>query len=247
MENTSNHGNQQAIKSFYNSFKKKQVITGVNLRHYMVFEKCIRAGLKKDHQILEIGCGIGTFTRLMASYIKKGSIIAADISNESIEEAKRRIKPSQKVKFIVSDMSDFQSDIKFDFVVMVDVLEHIPFESYDKLFGMIGSCTHENSILAMNIPHPDMIRFIRKNHPEMLQIIDNSVEMDHLSSHIYKNGFRLSSYNPYCIHNEDNDYVFMTFEKEGRTKTFGLIPKLKIQKRKFYYRLKYNLLRLISS
>jgi uncharacterized phage-like protein YoqJ len=87
-----------------------------------------------------------------------------------------------------------------------------------------------------------MIRFIRKNHPEMLQIIDNSVETDFLSEHAYKNGFRLNSYNPYCIHNRENDYVFMTFDKQSKVKAFERISNNTIRKRKFLYRLKYVVL-----
>lgn len=239
MENTSKTDDRQAISSFYNEFKKKQAVTGVNLRHYMVFDKCIRAGLKRSHHVLEIGCGIGTFTRLLARFIKEGSIVATDISNESIEEASKTLKSSRNVKLLVSDMKDFTSEIKYDFVVMVDVLEHIPFEQYDQLFSMINENTHENSIFALNVPHPDMIRYIRKNHPGMLQIIDNSVEMDFLSGHIYKNGFRLSGYNPYCIHNHDNDYVFMTFEKNIKKKAFRLVSKFRIRKQKLFFRFKY--------
>lgn len=239
MENNKISEDRQTISSFYNKFKQQQAETGVNLRHYIVFDKCIKAGLKKNHHVLEIGCGIGTFTRLLARFITSGDIVATDISNESIELAKQSLKSSGKTKFIVSDMRDFNPGSNFDFVVMVDVLEHIPFEQYDQLFGIINANTHGNSVLAMNIPHPDMIRFIRKNHPEMLQIIDNSIEMDFLTQHISKNGFRLTGYKPYCIHNSDNDYVFMTFEKCDKNKTFRDLSKLKIRKRKLIFRIKY--------
>lgn len=239
MENINKTDDRQAISSFYDGFRKQQAATGVNLRHYLVFDKCIRAGLKSNHNVLEIGCGIGTFTRLLARFIKGGNIVATDISSESINLARQFFKASPKVELLVSDMKEFTSEIKFDFVVMVDVLEHIPFEQYDQLFSIINENTHEHSIFAMNIPHPDMIRYIRNNHPEMLQIIDNSVEMDFLSKQIYKNGFMMSGYNPYCIHNSDNDYVFMTFEKNNKKKAFRLISKFKIRKRKLFFRLKY--------
>ncbi len=243
MENKDHSGQAQEIKSFYNTYKRKQGVTGITLRHYMVFDKCIKAGLKRDHHVLEIGCGIGTFTQLIARFINKGTITATDISNESIDEAKKNNLLSGRVKFFVSDMTDFISDNKFDFVVMVDVLEHIPFEQYDQLFRLIDRFTHSNSILAMNIPHPDMIKHIRATHPEMLQIIDNPVEMDYLSGNIYKNNFRLSKYHPYSINNTGNDYVFMTFEKNSRQKAFRQIPTMRIIRQKLIYRI--NFLRLL--
>jgi cyclopropane fatty-acyl-phospholipid synthase-like methyltransferase len=243
MENQGHSGKEQEIKSFYNTYKRKQEVTGINLRHYMVFDRCIKAGLKRDHHVLEIGCGIGTFTRLIARYITKGTITATDISNESIDEAQKNKLLSDRVNFIVSDMTDFVSDKKFDFVVMVDVLEHIPFEQYDQLFRLIDQLTHMDSILAMNIPHPDMIRHIRANHPEMLQIVDNPVEMDYLSANIYKNHFRLSGYKPYSINNTGDDYIFMTFEKQSRQKAFRQISTIRIIMQKLMYRI--NFLRLL--
>jgi trans-aconitate 2-methyltransferase len=239
MEQNNNIKDRQAISTFYDGFKKQQAATGVNLRHFIVFNECMRAGLKKDHKVLEIGCGIGTFTGLLARFIKGGNIVATDISSESIELAAKILKASPKVKLVVSDMTDFSSEKKFDFVVMVDVLEHIPFEQYDQLFSTIQANTHENSILAINIPHPDMIRFLKKNHPEKLQIIDNSVDMDFLSTHIYKNGFTLTGYKPYSIHNDGNDYVFMTFEKHDKYKAFQDISKFNIRLRKLIFRIKY--------
>jgi trans-aconitate 2-methyltransferase len=239
MENQNLSEDRQTISSFYNEFKKQQAETGVNLRHFIVFDKCIKAGLKKRHHILEIGCGIGTFTGLLASFVTKGNIVATDISNESVELARKILRSSDKVKFIVSDMTDFNPGIKFDFVVMVDVLEHIPFDQYGQFFSTLNANTHENSILAINIPHPDMIRFLRKNQPEKLQIIDNSVDMDFLSNHIYINGFRLTGYQTYSIHNAANDYVFMTFEKHDRNKSFKDISRFNIRVRKLIFRFKY--------
>jgi cyclopropane fatty-acyl-phospholipid synthase-like methyltransferase len=244
MGNKDKTEDRQAISSFYNEFKKEQALTGVNLRHYLVFDKCIKAGLKKNYNVLEIGCGIGTFTKLLSGFIKDGNIVAADISNESIELARSRMGAIKNTRFIVSDMTDFKADIKFDFVVMVDVLEHIPFEQYDNLFSVINSCSHENSVLAINIPHPDMIRFLRKTSPEKLQIIDNSVDMDFLAKHIYNNGFRLASYLPYSIHNLETDYVFITFLKKNYFQVFHNKPKNQIKVKKLIFRSKYHISRL---
>jgi len=239
MENNNQSEDRQTISSFYDEFKKQQAATGVNLRHYIVFDKCIQAGLKKNHRILEIGCGIGTFTQLLARFITKGNIIATDISSESIEIAKNTFKSSQKVKFIVSDMKDFTAENKFDFVVMVDVLEHIPFGQYDQMFRIINTNTHENSILAINIPDPDALSYMRKTHPEKLQIIDNSINMDFLSKFIYQNSLKLTGYQPYSINNSENDYVFMTFEKDNKIKDFRDLSTFKILIRKLFLRLKY--------
>jgi cyclopropane fatty-acyl-phospholipid synthase-like methyltransferase len=233
--------NEKSISAFYDEFKTKQEKTGLNIRHYMVFNHCLRVGLRSDHNILEIGCGIGTFTSLMAKFATKGKIVATDISADSVELAKRKLKGSKNTEFITSDMKDFKHPAKFDFVVMVDVLEHIPLDQYDSLFAIINAQTGKQAVLAMNIPHPNIIRWLRKYNPNALQIEDNPVQMDFLSRHLYSNGFRLKSFQPYSITHKGDDYVFMVFQKEMELKadSFSKKPKNKIRKNKLFYKFKY--------
>lgn len=41
--------------------------------------------------MLEIGCGVGTLTELLSQYITRGSMVAVDISTESVEIARKRL------------------------------------------------------------------------------------------------------------------------------------------------------------
>ena len=63
--------------------------------------------------ILEIGCGIGTFTHFIASKISTGKILAVDISPKSIDIARETYKNKSNMEFLVSDMSDFERNEKF--------------------------------------------------------------------------------------------------------------------------------------
>ena len=231
---------KEQVAEFYDEFREKQSETGVNLRHYMVFDHLRKAGLKPWHHIFEIGCGIGTFTQLMASYLKSGKILATDISSRSIEIARANPAMQGKTDFIVSDMRQFEFHQKFDFVVMIDVLEHIPFDQYDQLFSIINMHMKPDAKLAINIPHPRIIEYLRKHSPEKLQIIDNPVKMDYLAEKAYKNGLELLTYHPYNIFHNESDYVFMTFSKKEQMASFTEISRNTIRKRKFTYMLKYK-------
>ena len=118
---------QDKVVRFYDQFAEKQEKTGINSRHLSILDKVKKAGLQAQHRILEVGCGIGTVSHLLATQVPQGEVLAVDISPESIEKARVLWKKQGNLKFDVSDMSDFNLPGKtFDFFVFPDVLEHIP-------------------------------------------------------------------------------------------------------------------------
>jgi ubiquinone/menaquinone biosynthesis C-methylase UbiE len=113
---------QDKVVRFYDQFAEKQEKTGINSRHLSILDKAKQAGLKSNHRILEVGCGIGTVSHLLATQVPQGKVLAVDISPESIEKARVLWKKQGNLKFDVSDMSDFNlPGEKFDFFVFPDV------------------------------------------------------------------------------------------------------------------------------
>ncbi|MBK9254202.1 MAG: class I SAM-dependent methyltransferase [Saprospiraceae bacterium] len=206
--------NKEEIRNWYNVFAKKQTVTGTNLRHFTIINNLIKSGLKKNHLVLEIGCGIGTLTGLIQKYLSDGKIVATDISDESIRIAKEFIPTTKNnIEFIVTDMKDFRHDYKFDFIVLPDVLEHIPIEQHTSLFRTIAEHMHEKSKILINIPHPKALDYIRNKHPESLQIIDQSISAKQLLLDAYDSDLILIDYISYAIFNEEDDYATITFKK----------------------------------
>jgi trans-aconitate 2-methyltransferase len=134
---------QEEVVNFYDQFAEKQQKTGINSRHLSILDKVKAAGLQSNHRILEVGCGIGTVSHLLATQVPKGEVLAVDISPESIEKAKNLWKSQTNLSFEVSDMSDFDKPGKsFDFFVFPDVLEHIPVDQHFPLFQNISKHAH---------------------------------------------------------------------------------------------------------
>ena len=186
------------VKSWYNTFASKQKKTGLNLRHYSIINQLIGYGLKKKSKVLEVGCGIGTLTSLLHNFLTKGKIVATDISDVSVEIAKKDLK-SNRATFYVTDMKNFSLDEKFDFIVLPDVLEHIPMEDHKELFKTLSNLLSNSGILCIHIPHPKVINYIRKNTPELLQVIDQSISADFLMKNAYESGFLLQDYKSYSL------------------------------------------------
>lgn len=203
---------QNQVTEFYNGFAEKQIHTGLNLRHYKSFHLIKKYGLRKNHHVLEVGCGIGAFTILLSRYLKTGSLLATDISPASIETAKSFLSGRKNTSFMLTDMSGFETDKTFDFIVMLDVLEHIPIENHHSLFGCLRKHLAENGTIYINIPHHLYLDYIRTHQPEKLQIIDQSLGTDLLVDAMYKNDLRISDIRSYSIFTRENDYQLIVLK-----------------------------------
>ena len=208
------------ISRFYDQYSRKQQEVGINIRHRTIIKNAILNGLKREHNVLEIGCGIGTVTSLLAKYLRKGKLVSVDISPENIKIAKEFTKKYDNIDFSVSDMTDFNSSLLFDFVVLPDVLEHIPLAQHNQLFSIIRKHTHDNSVIYINIPNPYSLEYAREYTPELLQIIDQPLYTNILLDNIYKNGFYLHSLMTYSLSIKEGDYqaiVLKPYKKLAKT------------------------------
>ena len=200
------------IVSFYDKFADKQAKTGINSRHLSILEKVKIAGLKDHQRILEVGCGIGTVSHLLATQVPKGEVLAVDISPESIAMATQLWKTQSNLKFEVSDMSDFEKkDVKYDFFVFPDVLEHIPVEQHEQLFERIQQHSHAESVIFIHIPAPRYLQWMIENQPEKLQVIDQPLDTGDLVTRISKQGFYLEKMETYALFFEEKDYQYFVF------------------------------------
>lgn len=204
---------QKSVKNWYNSYVGRQQEFGVNIRHRTIIKKAVENGLKSTSKVLEIGCGIGTLTGLICEKTKEGKVLAADISDESIKKAKELLSSFNNIELKVSDMSDFSVNEKFDFVVLPDVLEHIPIEQHDNLFRVLSEHTHEESKILINLPHPTFIEWLAINKPELMQIIDQPVHSNVLCANAYKHNFILHSLDSYGLYQIEPDYQWIVFKK----------------------------------
>ena len=200
------------IQEFYNNYVSKQQKTAINIRHRLINKKAKENGLSKNASVLEIGCGIGSYTTLLLDTVGKGKIVSTDISDASITVAKRHFANYPNVSFYVTDMTSFQVEMKFDFVILADVLEHIPIENHIELFKTIRKHCHDQSKILINIPHPHWLEWLRIHDPSILQIIDQPIHTNVLLNTVYPNGFYLDSLKSYALFHDLMEYQFMVFK-----------------------------------
>ena len=226
------------ISGYYDGFSKHMEKIGVNIRHRTIFYQLMQNGLKQNATVLEIGCGIGQVTGLIAKYLKKGSIVAVDISPTNIENAKLRLKSFINVEFLVSDMTDFSSKKQFDFVILPDVLEHIPLEQHARLFANIASVTHPNTTVFINIPSPHFQDYLSNHKHELQQIIDLSLRTELLLPSFINNGFYIHSLQNYALAVEECDYQQIILKKQRSLDKVRYFSKRELIKMELFARIR---------
>lgn len=230
---------KRKIEDFYDHYAAQQVKTGINSRHLSIMDKLIKSGLKSRHQVLEIGCGIGTVSQLIASKVKKGHILGVDISPLSINKAKKIWGNKPNLSFEVSDISDFYLPGKtFDYFVFPDVLEHIPVAQHINIFSNIAKHAHENSVVFVHIPSPRFLSWMIKNEPNKLQVIDQPLDTAKLIEGLQKVGFYLEEMKTYSIFYEENDYQYFIFRKNSTIEKASLRNKMEVFLERFAFKLK---------
>ncbi len=203
------------ITTFYDTFVDHQVSLGINDRHIGILSRLKSHGLKKTDRVLEVGCGIGTVTKLLAKYLSNGSVVAVDISPKSIEIATKTLLNFKNVECQVVDLTEDDFEGEFDAVVLPDVLEHIPIEKHSKLFEKLASLLTSNGVIFINIPNPYSLEWAHIHKKEELQILDQPLYTVDLLPHLYEHGFHLHFLETYSISMRDGDYQFLVVKKNG--------------------------------
>ncbi|MBC7873212.1 MAG: class I SAM-dependent methyltransferase [Ferruginibacter sp.] len=201
--------------TFYDNFIASQVESGINDRIYGLYRRLCKMGLKDGSAVLEIGCGIGTLTYLLGRKVKQGRIEATDLSPKSVEYAKNHLQQPNLV-FYAGDILQLEPQNKlFDYILLFDVIEHIPVEDHAVLFKRIYRWMKDDSWLLINIPNPGYILFDQENNPAALQELDQPVYLDHLAPVLGNAGLEISQFETYSVWVQ-NDYQFIAVKKRKK-------------------------------
>lgn len=110
-----------------------------------------RAEIKNGQNILELGCGWGSFSFYLARKYEDSRIIAVSNSRDQINyinklAARNKIDNLRAVK---ADINNFDTDAKFDRVVSIEMFEHM--KNYQKLLAKISKFLNEDARLFVHI------------------------------------------------------------------------------------------------
>jgi trans-aconitate 2-methyltransferase len=233
------------IRSFYDEFLDRRMVRyrsygNRRLRHA---GRLVRRWTERRDNVLEIGCGIGVTTQLLARRAKHGTVWAVDLSPRNIQYASRTVRTSN-IQWAALDILREPDRLRswvtrpIDRVVMIDVLEHIPLEAHDELFRTVTSVMAERGDVVMAFPSVEYQARLRAEEPEELQPVDEDITADHLAALGARWGFRLRQWEYKDVWLTDQ-YVHAVVSKRPSLHPVGLHlpPRLSRLRRKVTHRL----------
>lgn len=93
-----------------------------------------RLKLRGDETVLDAGCGTGRVTAELAKRLPKGKVIASDVSENMLRDAREFLQPqfNGRVSFLHADMADLPLDSEVDFVFSTAAFHWV--KDHDALF-----------------------------------------------------------------------------------------------------------------
>ena len=97
---------------------------------------------------LEVGCGSGNFTALIAQNCSE--LLAVDLDEGYVRQTRSRLKSYSHVNVIAADATKMESAQLFDTIIMLDVLEHI--EDDVAVLQKLGQMLAPGGTLIIKVP-----------------------------------------------------------------------------------------------
>jgi 2-polyprenyl-3-methyl-5-hydroxy-6-metoxy-1,4-benzoquinol methylase len=115
--------------------------------------KKLGSGICQNAFILDAGSGFGQYTWRLSSLYKGWKIKAIDINKEQVEDCNEfiiRAGRSERVKFETGDLTALKDKDIYDFILTVDVMEHI--EKDELVFTNFNNALKDKGILLISTP-----------------------------------------------------------------------------------------------
>ncbi|NQS88213.1 class I SAM-dependent methyltransferase [Patescibacteria group bacterium] len=105
------------IASDYDKYKER------NRYYYQSLKKLLKELVPDSDEgtIFEIGCGTGA----LLDYLNPRGGVGTDISKNMISIARKKYKHKKNLSFEVSEAENITIKEKFDFIIMIDLIEHL--------------------------------------------------------------------------------------------------------------------------
>lgn len=119
----------------------------------MLKKKGDKLDLKGEWTLLDAGCGFGQYDRFLLSNFKNVNIHSVDVKEDYIQDNQHYFQDDikkKRIQFYEADLLQFSSETEFDFIICIDVLEHI--DEDVKVMKNLQSCLKDDSYFLMHSP-----------------------------------------------------------------------------------------------
>jgi 2-polyprenyl-3-methyl-5-hydroxy-6-metoxy-1,4-benzoquinol methylase len=146
--------------------------------------------------------------------------VGVDLSPKSIAAAQERLSGFGSVRLLAGDILELDLAGAFDVIVLPDVIEHIPLEDHQRLFGRVASWLHPSGFVLLNYPNPHYLAWCHEHRPDLLQVIDQPIQADVLLANARPSGLYLHHLETYSLWIKEGDYVLAVLRPVASADTF---------------------------
>ena len=134
---------------------------GFQIRHVHFIKALELIKHKKFTRIMDAGSGIGCYTLALARRYPHASVLGVDNSKKNmlIGKTMAKTRTVANTKFIVGNLEHPMKE-KFDFIVCIDVLEHI--ENYQRVLKNFYRSLGRGGYLYIHVPQMHQKRFFKQ-------------------------------------------------------------------------------------
>ena len=116
--------------------------------------------IRADERILDVGTGTGVMIPYYLAHIAGGCVTALDFSHWMILRASLKYPPSDRLRFVVSDVCDLEPTGSYDLIVCYSCFPHFP-DPQRALSAMAGALKAGGRLM---IAHSSSKEFINQVH-----------------------------------------------------------------------------------
>lgn len=118
--------------------------------------------LADGNRILDVSCGVGYGSRILASRLPDSRIVGVDIDERAVEFANTHYS-APNITFRQADALQFSDETRFDAIVSFETIEHI--ENTDALLGRFADLLEPGGKLICSTPNEARMPFDTSRFP----------------------------------------------------------------------------------
>lgn len=116
------------------------------VNHLGIFQRHLQAG----QRVLDLGCGAGGFSLYAAG--RGATVLGVDVSERAIATNRQAATALglSALSFACQDVAEFHTDERFDVVMLIEVLEHLPDDR--RMLRKVHELLEPGGLLLMSVP-----------------------------------------------------------------------------------------------
>jgi len=224
---------KEKVVNYYNEHTRFKIndFASVSPRIEAAWGSLIKYAPQSPKRILEVGCGVGSISHRMKKHWPDSQVYGLDISTESIEMAKKLFS-REGLFYLCGTLTKDRFDDGFDFIVFMDVYEHISIYDRDEVHSSLSTLLNNKGRIFLSVPTPHNLKWSDKYKPHTMQPVDEHISFEVIGKLASETGTEVLLYQIKDVWNI-GDYAHIVLEKNNdfeaaffHPKPLGLYPRL---------------------